>query len=470
MSIITDIIDQHGSAQGFVGVSKSGANVFDLFGNRRAPSFRKPLPPRAYRNIKVGPELALEFEDVHVLPVDGSNSLLRNLSPFMLQVEPPLVFANEPRNTGKSKAVGIYDSAFKAGGSNSGKNSEASATFQAAIGTGGRDAEEILAKGSPGPQINKSGDGKRIQNDAGDSPVGKLGNPSIADLRTALDIVTQLGAVLNSPPLVMLINPSNLTMTYTRIHQFSDRSRFGYIYQAWGEEQPRLSINAKCGAFYSGGRGVQLASKRDSAAWQNLMSLFHMYRSNGYIYDTVGKSNAHLFVGGLSIHYDGWIYYGNMESLSWTFDDTATQLGGIEFAMEFVVSVMVDTSKQTQTVLPMRSNIPTRHDPNFQTKLLSDNSLQQNFGTPQIGANTLSVGLDGNVRGRIFGEGPGHQPSEVFAPAGAGDPDFATKTSALRAGSATVAKGGGFVAPVEAGANTAGEVAVRPQPFNVGRV
>lgn len=461
---------QVGKAEKFVGVSKSGANVAKLFGLRKTPWLKKPLPPRAFSNVKVGPELALEFEDVQALPVDGSNSLLRNLSPFMIQIEPPLVFANEPQSTGKSKAVGIFDAAFSK--ADHGKAPIEADTFKASAGMGGS-VEEVLAKGYPEPQTNKSGDGTKTLSDAG--PPGKLGNPQIADLKTAIDIVTQLGAILSTPPLVLLINPTNLSMNYTRIHQFTDRSRFGYIYQAWGEEKPHLNITAKCGAFYSGGRGVQAASKRDSAAWQNLMALFHLYRSNGYIYDTVGKSNAHLFVGGLSIHYDGWIYYGNMENLSWTFDDTANQLGGIEFTMEFVVAAMVDTSKQTQTVLPMRSVIPTRdpskpywgdqRDHSFETRLLNDNSLQQNFGVRQVGGNTLSVGLDGDVRGRFFGAGPGFQPAETSPPPSGGDPDFATKTSAPRTGSTTVARGGGFLPPASPSAHTATDMTERPLPF-----
>ena len=82
-----------------------------------------------------------------------------------------------------------------------------------------------------------------------------------------------------------------------KVQQYNDRTRYGYVFQGWGEEQTRLTISAKCGAFSSGGRGVQYASKRDSAAWQNLMTAFQFYKNNGYIYDTLGKSNAHLFVG-----------------------------------------------------------------------------------------------------------------------------------------------------------------------------
>ena len=447
---------QVGKANKFVGGSKAGANLGQPFKNRLRPGqLAKPSIPRALSQINVGPELTLEFEDNQALPVDGSKIRLRNLSPFILQVEPPLVFANEPPATAKGKAVGIFDAAYT-GNTNGGKNSNGTASTLAAGNIGGGDPEELVTKNYPGPASQKSGDGKVL---TANDTVGKLGNPQIADLMTALDIVTQLAAAQNSPPLVLLINPNNLSMQYSRIHQFSDRSRFGYIYQAWGEEQPRLSITAKCGAFVSGGRGVQRASRRDSAAWQNLMSLFHLYRSNGYFYDTLGKSNAHLFVGGLSIHYDGWIYYGNMESLSWN-EDQSNELGGVEFSMEFVCSVMVDTSKQTQTVLPMKGPNPNPNDPRY----------HQNFGTPQIGGNTLSVGLNGDVKGSFFGHGEGFPAEKPTPPFQAfGDPDFVPDTKkAPQKGALTVSKGAGFVPPPTAPAKAAPEQSKRSQPFKRG--
>lgn len=448
---------QAGKANKFVGANKSDAAPGQLFANRLGKrKLGVPTIPREYQSINVGPELGLSFDDNQALPVEGSNPMLRNLSPFMVQVEPPLVFANEPTANGKSKAVGIYDAAFK-GNSNGGNNSNGlAAQYGPGQITGGSPAE-VLSKNYPDPNTQQSGDGKVLTSRNG---VGKLGNPQIADLMTALDIVTQLGAVVNSPPLILLINPQNLTMNYTRIHQFTDRSRFGYIYQAWGEDQPRMSVTAKCGAFISGGRGVQMASRRDSASWQNLMSLFHLYRSNGYIYDTLGKSNAHLFVGGLSIHYDGWIYYGNMESFTWTHDES-NELGGVEFSMEFVCSVMVDTSKQTQTVLPMKAPMPNPNDPRY----------SQNFNTPQIGGNTLSVGLGGNVQGSIFGGGPGFPASDPAPPYQAfGDPDFVTKQGpGLQVGEPVIPKGGGFVPlPPAAASNAASSFSPRPQPFKRG--
>jgi hypothetical protein len=112
---------------------------------------------------------------------------------------------------------------------------------------------------------------------------------------------------------------------------------------------------------------VQWAARRDSAAWQNLVTAFHFYRNNGYIYDTVGKSNAHLMVGALSIHYDGWIYYGHMSSFTYAFNEQNTK-GGVEFSMDFTVSAMVDTSKQTTLISPMVPPNPNPKSARFARK------------------------------------------------------------------------------------------------------
>jgi len=354
-------------------------------------AIRNPPPPLAYEGLQVGPGLTVEYEPNVTIPVDGANQLLRSLSPFIFRIEPPFVFANDPAFTDQTndKGIGTFSNALRS-----------SQGFGSARGAIGRQFA-FGSLGAPATSVeqfvSKSGDAQAKGGDDPDglflvdgTPPDSLGKPAITDMFTAVDIAMQLQAALNTPPLVLLINPQSLSMSFTKLQQFQDRTRFGYVFQAWGEEQPTLSISARCGAFYSGGRGVQLASRRDSASWQNLMNALTFYRNNGYIYDTVGKSNANHFVGVISIHYDGWIYYGNMESFSYTYEE-ANQLGGVVFEMEFKVSTMVDASQSNLVVTPMRA--PTRS--------LSDFRLAQRQDLNREGA--LSVGLGGTVDDRLFG-------------------------------------------------------------------
>jgi len=323
----------------------------------------KPPPAGTYSGLRTGPQMSHEFESTSILPIDGSNALLRSLSPFVIQVEPPLVFGSDPAfmdgtQDKNSPNIGIYRAATK--GNNGFMESRqklansafATADFnQASI-------EEIITGGDGTQRTAKPGssDGQTLSHleEGGSNAFGK---PAIADLQVAIDIAMQLQGILETPPLVLLINPESIDIQRQRVQQYSDRSRFGYIFHAWGEDQAKLSITARCGAFISGGRGVQYASKKESASWQNLMSAFQFYRNNGYIHDTVGQSYANHFVGALSIQYDQWTYYGNMQSFNWT-HDASNELGGVTFTMEFVANMIVDGATQPFTVMPLKSPNP----------------------------------------------------------------------------------------------------------------
>ena len=343
----------------------AGTSYEDKRARQIEQAVSNPPPPIAYQGIRTGPEIEIGYEPNIAAAMGMDESLLRKLSPFILQLEPPLVFGQDGGFTQQKKtaSINIYGDALSSqeGPYQSARDRLVKTSFvkmDYRVSSG----EEYYAKNQHSQVGNKGPADSPTDSKGQGAP--KLGPPAIADVYAALDIATQLSAILNAPPLVLLLNPENMAMSYSKIQQFQDRSRFGYIYQGWGEEQPRLAITAKCGAFVSGGRGVQFASKRDSKAWQNLMGAFTFYKSNGYIYDTVGKSNANHFVGALSIHYDQWVYYGHMESFNYTYDETK-QNGGIEFQMEFVVSLMMDTAPPTSGVRPMRSPVPSPSDPRY---------------------------------------------------------------------------------------------------------
>lgn len=328
-----------------------------------AQSVAQPPAPRAFQDLTVGPLTQIDLLPNKQAPVDGSDQYLRGLSPFVIQVELPMAFGQDGGFTNQaSNSVNINTYANANGVSDLYANARSSV---AASGIGALALRNMGAPANPVPlagQANKAPDGSLTSNTGVGS--SRLGFPAIADQNVAMDIATQLITALNVPPLVLLINPHQIQMTFTKVQSYQDRTRYGYIFHTWGEEQPKMTINTKCGAFLSAGRGVQFASRQDSAAWQNMMNLFRFYKHNGYIHDTVGKSNAHHFVGAISISYDGWIYYGQFESFSYNIEET-TQNGGIDFSMEFTVSSAVDTSKPVFAVTPMLSPIPSLSDPRY---------------------------------------------------------------------------------------------------------
>lgn len=268
--------------------------------------------------MRFGPEFTLDYQDNETNQV---NIPVKNYSPFVITIEPPLVLASTPI-TAPRKGVGIYEAALK--GSNPYQSARSALQKQSLVG--GSSAQEIIDRATSSP------DGSKTEHNA-----SRTGKPGLVDLYNALDISAQLKDILDTPPLVMLVNPNTLTVNYTKIQAFQDRTRHGYVFQAFGEEQPRLSISAQCGAFYSEKRGLHLASRQDSAAWQNIMTAYQFFRNNGYIFDSVGKSHANHLVGCLSISFDGWTYFGHMESFNWT-DEEDKPNGGMRFDIEFVVS------------------------------------------------------------------------------------------------------------------------------------
>lgn len=318
-----------------------------------------------YAGIAVGPRLDHTYEVQSNIPVDGTNALLRDLSPFTLRFIPPddlvAAAAGSPE-----EAVDLITAAAQGADRNSlAKELSKRLADVSPIDAGASQLETFVANGQ---FLSAS---------------GSSAFPTLADATMAADIALQLQTMLNAPPLTLLVNPSEMSITYTNIQNYSTRTRYGYVFERWGEEQPRISFSGSTGAFIAGaadapgtdvyaaqGRGettvptgVQFASKRDSAAWQNLMSLLLMYRNGGYIYDTVGASEAHLFIGSIAIDYDQWTYVGHIESFSYSYEEGMPHR--IEWSMEFVVSRMYDNSETTYSVLPLLAPTTSPSDPKY---------------------------------------------------------------------------------------------------------
>jgi hypothetical protein len=211
-----------------------------------------------------------------------------------------------------------------------------------------------------------------IQFDPAKAPQTQANQAAVSDLTQALDVIVQLNRMVVTPALTLLVNPETLNITYARKQSYQDRSRYNYIFQSWGQEQVRLSVSGKSAGFVVGNlgqtvpgqlvgdpevldidpfytssvSGYQYASKLDSAAWQNLMSLFSFYRHNGYIYDNSQqpRSEAHLFVGHIEISYDQFVYLGQFENFQYGYTENK-QHGAVEFSFDFVASYMYDNSQ-----------------------------------------------------------------------------------------------------------------------------
>ena len=275
---------------------------------------------------------------------------------------------------------------------------------------------------------------------------------AVSDLVQALDVILQINKLLNTPSLTLLVNPERLSVTYAKRQQYQDRNRYNYIFQSWGEEQVRLSISGKAAGFVVGSQGIgdvdvslfpsgtgavnvsrtegvsgyQWASKQESAAWQNFMSLFQFYRNNGYIYDTVNKdvssqrgSEAHLFIGTVEISYDQWVYVGNFENFQYSFVENK-QHGALEFGFEFVASSVFDRSQGGVAPVRPYGTPPTpspSQAPEDPRPVLTDPAPKtaRQLESPQGGTPSTSIlqeGLDPVAESRAY-TGPTAAPGQL---------------------------------------------------------
>ena len=301
-----------------------------------------------YDGIAVGPRQEYSFETQTGFPVDGSSEALREQSPFTLRLLPPdaLLEAAALAEDGSTTNVDLITAAALGASQNSvaGQLSTYLSRVSPVEATTA-ELETFLASG---------------QVFSGDQAMQTL-----ADALVAADIALQLRRILEAPTLTLLINPNQMAINHTNIQNYATRTRYGFIFERWGEEQPTISFQGSTGAFYAGstsgavgargtsatasGRGY--AVKRDSASWQNLMSLFHFYRNNGYIYNTVDNSEAHHFVGAVAIDYDQWTYVGHIESFEYGYE--AANGERINWSMEFKVDRMYDNAMQNTVVSPL---------------------------------------------------------------------------------------------------------------------
>ena len=315
----------------------------------------RSTPPVAsrYNGLTVGPRLSVTYETQVGIPVDGTNEQLRTVSPFTITLIPPSLDAT---STGASNVL-----SFSAAATATGSNNRSSA------------ATGLLSTSSSQSYVS---DRQTMAAASAPRPAG-LGLPPssiLADSNTAADIRVQREFMTRMAqyPLTLLVNPSDMTITREKIQSYQARNRYGYIYQVWGDQLPTVTFSGTTAGFVAGSAkgyqgltshdtgspsGYQWAARRDSAAWQNFAALMQFYRSNGYIHDTLGQSEAHLQIGAISIEYDDFLYEGHIESLNYSFDEA--QPHRVSFDMTFSPTRIYDLSPPGGTVATMRNPTST---------------------------------------------------------------------------------------------------------------
>lgn len=312
-----------------------------------------------YDGLIAGPGYSYTYEQQVGKPVDGSVSLPRLLSPFTIRFVLPELVGEEG-----GVDVNLIGRASQSPEENNALANQARDRFGLpTVVSGSSQLTSIRAEYSAGQFLtNKS---------------SKTTRAVLADSATLSDIRYQIEKLLSVPPLTLLVNPNSMSVAYSAVQNYSDLTRNGYVFQRWGEEQPSINFSGSTGAFTAGSNvvsnfstesvgpnGVQFASKRDSAAFQNFSSLYQIYRHNGYIYDSLGKTNAMLMVGAIAIDYDQNTYVGHIESFSYSYEEDSPHR--IQWEMDFKVSRMYDHANAPVVVLPETSPSLSAGSPSLQ--------------------------------------------------------------------------------------------------------
>ena len=333
---------------------------------------RPDLVASRYKGLPSGPSLAYSFESQSGIPVDGGKQLLRDLSPFTIKIVPPELI-----------------SAGSEGVANLNLRGRANQDLQV------RDQSAQETRNLYGiPTVSGSQASLALSTLQGIVSAGQVVSGSslteravFTDALTAADVAYQVELILSVPPLTLLVNPKEMSTTYSPIQQYQNRARDGFVFERWGENQPTISFSGTTGGFIAGenpsGRipgqsqtsspsGLQWAARRDSAAFQNFVSLYQFYRNNGYIFDLIGRSRAHHMVGALQITYDQRAYVGHITSFSYAYDQEMPHR--LEWSMEFKVGRMYDLAESPGVVLPLKAPSPNPSYPSSSSRITSTSS------------------------------------------------------------------------------------------------
>lgn len=197
-----------------------------------------------------------------------------------------------------------------------------------------------------------------------------------AQVLMAANINAAIQRMAALPPLRMLVNPQSLQINNEKIISDGNRSRRGHIVEQWGDGQDTLEVSGKIGAFYcgdvagfnddltEGGPGLTRTARQYSAAYQNFLSLYQIYRNNAGIYisdsgdSTQARTNLAMS-GSIYIYYDRTLYIGSFDSFSVT--ETDASPFSLEYSFQFTVRAtflldQVPDPRFTYGLTPLNSN------------------------------------------------------------------------------------------------------------------
>jgi hypothetical protein len=249
-------------------------------------------------------------------PIDTADAKARAYSPFVIYIEPPNIISPISSNSGQT-------------------NTSTKATpFKSPLRSRAYLANNENSLNGASISSNSR---KPVYADTNFISENNTSQAGLTDRLVGLDMIDQYKQLKDLPPLVFLINPNSMSITYNRVQAYQERTRFGYVYQAWGVDIPEITFSCKTGAFLSRrgeGGGLQFANMRDSASFRQVLALLAIYRNGATIRDRIGQSETINQVGHHVIEYAGTRYRGHLHSFGYGYDETQ-QNGNADFEFTF---------------------------------------------------------------------------------------------------------------------------------------
>ena len=193
------------------------------------------------------------------------------------------------------------------------------------------------------------------------------GTQTLASQQTAMinAITQQVNQMVNTPPLRLLVNPRSFKNSLEKITSDGSWGRNGPIIEHWGEQMDKIEASGKIAAFYAldsnppgqltdNDPGLTRMVRNSSTAYQNLLSLYLIYRNNGgiwtedFINPASTKTNLSI-VGSIFIFYDNILYVGSFDNFTISESDEAPY--SLEYSFSFTVRAWFELDQQQDPLL-----------------------------------------------------------------------------------------------------------------------
>lgn len=223
-------------------------------------------------------------------------------------------------------------------------------------------ADDDSASSSASWQGTGSDNAKTADNESAKLANGDLNRTELgrkflaAQLASITATVKEIEKIKNTPPLRLLVNPQSFKVSSDKIVSDSNWTRNGPIIEHWGDGQDKIEASGKVAGFYSidvnnaATPGLSRTAKHYSAAYQNLLSLYLLYKNNGSLFlnlaqitGNTNEINRLSVVGSIYLYYDGILYFGSFDNFNITESDSSPFT--LEYNFQFTVrsAFLLDT-------------------------------------------------------------------------------------------------------------------------------